>query len=1025
MLTWLVSTSLRFRILVVALAAALIVIGVQTARLTPLDVFPEFAPPLVEIQTEAPGLSTEEVESLVTVPLENALNGTAWLKTIRSKSVLGLSSVVMLFDEGTDLLRARQIVQERLAVEASRLPGVAKPPVMLSPLSSTSRVLKIGITSKKLSQMDMTLLAKWTIRPRLMAIQGVANVAIWGQRDRQLQVLVDPEVLRAHGVTLNDVVRAAGDACVVTAGGFVDTPNQRLPVRQWSPAQTPEDLGRAVVAFHHGVPLRLGDVARVTEGFPAPIGDAVVNDGPGLLLIVEKQPWGNTLEVTEKVEKAIEALKPGLRDIEIDSTIFRPATFIERSLDNLSHAMIVGCVLVAIVLCVFLFDWRTAVISLVAIPLSILGAMVVLYFRGGTLNVMTLAGLVIAVGEVVDDAIIDVENIARRLRLNRQSQSPRPSFEVVLSASLEVRSAVVYASLIVVLVFLPVFFLPGLAGSFFRPLALSYILAIVASLLVALTVTPALSLLLLPQDRRRSEPPLAESLKRMYRRALLPIIQKPKAANRFLLVCFALAALCLPLLGEDFLPRFRETDFLMHWVEKPGTSLDAVTRLAITASKELRAIPGVRNFGAHIGRAEVADEVVGPNFAELWISIDPEVDYDSTIKKIEATIAGYPGLYRDVLTYLKERIKEVLTGASGSIVVRVFGPDLDVLRTHAQDVGAAIAPVAGVVDLKVEPQTLVPQIEVRLRADQLALHGLTAGEVRRAVATIVKSAKVGEVYDRQMVFDVVVWSEPSARKSLASLQSLPIDTPMGGSAALGDLADVTIRPTPNEIKREGASRRIDVTCNVKGRDLGGVAREIEERVKALSFERGYHPEFLGEYAARTESQRRLLALSIAAILGIFLLLHMDFQSFRLAGLVFFTLPFALIGGVMAAMITGGVLSLGSLVGFVTVLGIAARNGIMLVSHYRHLVQEGHPPGLELVLRGAEERLSPILMTALCAGLGLLPLIIGGDKPGHEIEYPMAVVILGGLLSSTILNLLVLPILAMRYARFTPTLEQAA
>lgn len=1016
MLTWLISTSLRFRIPVVALAVALVVAGIQTARVTPLDVFPEFAPPLVEIQTEAPGLSTEEVESLITVPLENALNGTAWLKTIRSKSVLGLSSVVMWFEEGTDLLRARQIVQERLAVEAARLPAVAHPPVMLSPLSSTSRVLKIGVTSKTLSQMDMTLLAKWTIRPRLMAIPGVANVAIWGQRDRQLQVLVNPASLRTHGVTLNEVVRAAGDACVVSAGGFVDTPNQRLSVRQWSPVQTADELARAVVAFRQGVPLRLGDVAQVVEGFPAPIGDAVVNDGPGLLLIVEKQPWGNTLEVTQKVESAIEALRPGLSGVDIDSTIFRPATFIERSLDNLSHAMIVGCVLVALVLCAFLYDWRTAVISLVAIPLSVLGATLVLYYRGGTLNVMTLAGLVIAVGEVVDDAIIDVENIARRLRLNRAAGLPRSVFDVVLAASLEVRSAVVYASVIVVLVFLPVFFLPGLAGTFFRPLALSYILAIVASLFVALTVTPALSLLLLPKDRHQSDSPLATALKLRYRRLLLPIMNRPKRALQVLAGCFAVAGVCLPFLGEDFLPHFRETDFLMHWVEKPGTSLDAVTRLSIAASKELRAIPGVRNFGAHIGRAEVADEVVGPNFAELWISIDPKVDYDETIKKIETAVAGYPGLYRDVLTYLKERIKEVLAGASGSIVVRIFGPELDVLRAQAKKIEREIASVPGVSDLKVEPQVLVPQIEVRLRAEQLALYGLTAGDIRRAVATIVKGQKVGEVYDRQMVFDVAVWGEQPVRSGVQSLRSMPIDTIGGGTVTLGDVADVSIRPTPNEIKREGASRRLDVTCNVKGRDLGSVAREIEAKVKAMSFDRGYHPEFLGEYAARSESQRRLLWLSAASLIGIFLLLHMDFQSFKLAGLVFFTLPFALIGGVFGAIVGGGVLSLGSLVGFVTVLGIAARNAIMLVSHYRHMLSEGRSVDLSLVLQGAEERLSPILMTALCAGLGLLPLVISGNRPGHEIEYPMAIVILGGLLTSTVLNLFLLPCFYLRLFR---------
>jgi len=1000
---------------VLVLAAGLLVVGVKTARVTPLDVFPEFAPPLVEIQTEAPGLSTDEVESLITVPLENALNGTAWLGTIRSKSVQGLSSVVLLFEEGTDLLKARQIVQERLAVEAARLPTLARPPVMLSPLSSLSRILKIGISSDTLSQMDLTLLAKWTIRPKLMSIPGVANVAIWGQRDRQFQVLIDPAVLIAHGVTLDEVIKAAGDATVVSAGGFVDMPNQRMAVRHASWIVEPSDLARAIVVFRNGVPIRLGDVASIVEGHPPPIGDAVINDEPGLLLIVEKHPWGNTLSVTEHVEAAIEALRPGLKDVQIDSTIFRPATFIERSIDNLSHAMIVGCILVAVVLIAFLFDWRTAVISLTAIPLSILGAAVVLYLKGGTLNVMVLAGLVIAVGEVVDDAIIDVENIARRLRLNRASPTPLSPFRVVLNASLEVRSAVVYASMIVILVFLPVFFLPGLAGTFFRPLAISYILAILASLAVALTVTPAMCLVLLPRGRmHHRDAPLVHFLKRRYRRILPAIVMRPRRAIAALVFMFALTAATIPLLAEEFLPSFKETDFLMHWVEKPGTSLDAMRRITIQASKELRTIPGVRNFGAHIGRAEVADEVVGPNFTELWISIDPDVDYNATLHQIQEVVDGYPGLYRDVLTYLKERIKEVLTGASATIVVRVFGPDLEVLRAKAQEISVAIKDVTGVADLKVEPQVLVPQIQASLRPEAAAQFGLTASAIRHAASTVVKGLKVGEVYDGRMAFDVAVWGEARVRSDVTAIQELLIDSPGGGHIPLKDVADVTIVATPNEIKREGASRRIDVTCNVRDRDLGSVAREIESRVRELSFERGYHPEFLGEYAARVESRNKLIFLSAFALVGIFLLLHMDFQSARLASLVFITLPFALIGGVVGALLGGAVLSLGSLVGFVTVLGIAARNGIMLVSHYRHLQSEGVPFGLKLVLQGAEERLSPILMTALCAGLGLLPLIIAGNRPGHEIEHPMAIVILGGLCTSTLLNLLVLPTLFFRF-----------
>lgn len=1017
MLNSIVTWALNMRVLVVAAAAALLVVGINATRNAPLDVFPEFAPPLVEVQTEAPGLSTEEVDALVTVPLENALNGLPFLKTIRSKSVLGLSSVVMIFDTGTEILKARQLVQERLSIAQNRLPAVVKPPVLMAPYSSLSRVLKVGLTSTNLSQMELSELSLWTIRPRLMSVSGVANVAIWGQRDRQFQVLVDPQRLRAAGVTLDAVTRAAGDAAVISAGGFIDTPNRRLSVTQIGLIETPEDLARTVVEFRNGAPIRLGDVAEVRIGHPAPIGDAVINDGIGILLIVEKQPWGNTLEVTAGVEKVLEELKPALPGVNVDSTIFRPATFIQLSIDHLTEALWLGCLLVVIILALFLGDWRTTVISLTAIPLSLALALLLLRWRGETINTMILAGLIIALGEVVDDAIIDVENILRRLRQNQALANPLPRFQVVLNASLEVRSAVVYASVIIVLVFVPVFFLPGLAGTFFRPLALSYILAIGASLLVALTLTPALCLLLLNVNATAHRDAwLARALKSAYRRTLPAMAGRPWLAVCILAIAFAFTGwVWKGRLKEEFLPNFKERDFLMHWLEKPNTSVEASTRITIAASKDLLAVPGVRNQGAHIGRAEVADEVVGPDFTELWISIDPEVDYDETVVKVQAVVDGYPGLVRDLLTYLRERIKEVLTGASASVVVRIFGPDLDMLRQHAGEVGAALKDIPGVSALKVEPQTLVPHITVKLRPESAALHGLTAGQVRQAVTTLVSGRKVGEVFQEQRIHDVVVWSQPHARADFTALRDLLLSTPAGGHVRLADIADLAIVPTPNAIKREGASRRIDVTCNVSGRALGDVARDVERRVAEMKFSAGYHPEILGEWAERQAAQKRLLWLGLGSLLGILMLLLADFQSPRLVLLVALTLPFALIGGVMAAWLGGGVLSLGSLVGFVTVLGIAARNGILLVSHYRHLENEEREPfGLGLVLKGSEERLVPILMTASTAALALLPLVLKGDVPGNEIERPMALVILGGLLTSTLLNLFLLPAL---YGRF--------
>lgn len=1018
MLSWLVSTSLRLRVAVVALMVVVLIVGVRVVRQTPLDVFPEFAPPYVEIQTEVPGLSTAEVESLVTIPIENALNGTPWIQTCRSKSVMGLSSVVLLFDRGVNLQAARQMVQERLALVAGSLPGVAKPPVMLAPLSSTSRALKIGISSETLSQMEMSTLVKWVIRPRLMSIAGVANVAVWGERDRQFQVLVDPDRLQAHNVSLDQVERATKDALELSGGGFLDTPNQRLAVSHISHIKTAEDLAEVVLAFRNGSALRLGDVADVVEGHEAPIGDAIINDGPGLLLIVEKQPWANTLVVTRDVEAALDALRPGLADLQIDSTIFRPAGFIEKSIENLNRALLYGCILVVIVLAFFLYDWHTAVISALAIPCSLVIAALILHYRGGTINTMILAGLVIAVGEVVDDAIVDVENIMRRLRLNRTAEKPRSAFEVVLRASIEVRSAVLYGSLIVVLVLMPVFFLPGLSGAFFRPLALSYILAIMASLLVALTLTPALCLIMLPRaSLHPKDSPLVTVLKRGYGAILPGLVRHPNMAILVLVMLLVGSAIIVPLLGEEFLPKFKEHDFLMHFVEKPGTSVEAMDRITIRASKELRAIPGVRNFGAHIGRAEVADEVVGSNFTELWISIDEDVDYDATVARIQEAVEGYPGLYRDVLTYLRERIKEVLTGTSATVVLRLYGPDLAVLQSKAKEIAGAIGEIDGIIDLHVQPLTMIPQAEIRFRPHAAAQFGLSPGDVRRAATTLIKGTKVGEIYDEQRIFDCVVWASPAVRRDMASLQRLLVDTPNGGNVPLGDIAEVRMAPTPNQITREANSRHIDVSCNVAGRDLGSVARDIKATVKNVDFDTGYHPEILGEYAERQQSMNRLLGVAILSVVGIFFIVYSDFASIRLALLLMLCLPIALTGSIMAAWLSGGVLSLGSIVGFVTVLGIVGRNGIMLISHYRHLEQEeGIPFDEELIVRGALERLSPILMTALTTALALVPIAIGGNRPGQEIEYPMAIVIMGGLVSSTILNLLFMPALYWRFSK---------
>jgi CzcA family heavy metal efflux pump len=1032
MMRWVVGSSLKFRFLVVAVAAAMVLLGVGQLRQLPVDVFPEFAPPRVEIQTACVGLSASEVEALVTTPIEETLNGLPGLETLRSKSVGQLSSIELIFERGTDLLEARQVVQERLATVVPTLPTWAAPPFIMQPLSATSRVMKIGLSSDSLSTIDMSMIAYWKLRARLLRVPGVANVAIWGERLHMLQVQVDPERLKRNQVSLDDVMGVTADAldagilrysdgAVIGTGGFIDTPNQRLGVRHVLPIATPDDLAKVTVERRGGKALRLGDVADVVVDHQPLIGDAVINDGPGLMLIVEKLPWGNTLEVTRGVEAAIDEMRPGLPGMEIDTTIFRPATFVEEAIANLSRALLLGSLLVILILVLFLYDWRAAVISAVAIPLSLLAAGYVLFLREATINTMILAGLVISVGVVVDDAIIDVENIVRRLRQHRLATGDRSlaaTSRIVLSSSLEVRSAIVYATLIDVVAVIPVFFMEGLTGAFFRPLALSYALAVLASMVVALTVTPALSLLLLhrsPLERRQS--PVVRWLQRGYAAVLGRVLRSPRPAMALVVVVVLLGLGVLPALGQSLLPDFKERDFLMHWVTAPGTSHPEEVRITTAASKELRAIPGVRNFGAHIGQALMADEVVGIDFGENWISVDPAVDYDQTLGEVQEVVEGYPGLRRDVQTYLKERIREVLTGGGEAIIIRISGPDLQVLRDKAEEVRQAVAGVDGVVEDHVDLQKDVPQVDVQVDLEKARRYGIKPGDVRRAAATLMAGEEVGDIFRDGKAYDVQVWSRPGIRRSLTDIRELLLDTPGGGHVRLAEVAEVAIRPTPNAIEREAGTRKIDVGANVRDRDLGAVVGDVEDRLAAVEFPLGYSVELLGEFTERQAATQRLRGYAIAAGVGVLLLLVLAFRSWRLGLMAFLALPMALVGGLIGAYLGGGVISLGSLVGFFTVLGIVARNGIMLITHCQHLErEEGEPFGPALVLRGATERLSPILMTALATALALVPLAVAGDLPGHEIEYPMAMVILGGLVTATLLNLFVVPSLYLRFGR---------
>ncbi|MDE2039599.1 MAG: efflux RND transporter permease subunit [Elusimicrobia bacterium] len=1018
MLSRLVGFSLKFRFVVLLLAALLLAGGIYVASTSPMDVFPEFAPPRVVVQVEAPGLPAADVERLVTTPIENAVNGVQGLINLRSSSIPGLSVITALFEDGTDIYRARQLVAERLSAESTHLPRGVQAPALLPLTSASDRVLMVGLTSDTVSPMDLRTIADWTFKRRLLSVPGVASVLVFGGDPKEYQVLFQPDKMKLLGVSLQEVLKAAGEANAVGGAGYLDTPLQRLSIRASGGVSARDDLGRTPVAFRQGTPIPLNQVAQVRLGSAIKVGDATINGKNGVILVINKQFGANTLEVTRNVEAAIEGLKASIpKGIVIEPRLFRQATFIEQAIGNLKVAIWLGCGLVVLILIAFLYDWRTAVISLTAIPLSLLAAIMTLRFFGQSINTMTLGGIAIAIGEVVDDAIIDVENIWRRIRLNRKTATPRPAHQVVLDASLEVRSAVVYASFIVSLVFFPIFFLGGVSGKIFAPLGYTYILAIMASLLVALTVTPAMSLWLLPNEEEHDSP-LVRYLKGHYRRWLPWLLDHRAIVFGAAAAALAASLIAIPFLGGEFLPEFREPDFIVHVAESPSASLQESLRVGSALSERLLAVKGVTNVSQQLGRAELGEDIWGTNYSEMYLSIDAKGhDYQTVLRRVQDILEKTPGIVSSVKQFLRERIEEVISGVTAPVVVRIYGPDLETLLQKAQEAAGLMAGVRGVRALQVEQQVMVPQIEVVIRRQAAALYGLTPGALKDSVQTAFLGQPVGQVFDGDRFFDIVVRAPDTARAQLGSVRQLLIDTPSGARVPLETVADVRFSPTPNVINHENTFRRILVTCGAD-RDVASLTKDIERILShGLALPQGYHVEYGGEYEAQQQSQRRILALGVVALFGIFILLYLDFRALRLSVLVMLSVPFALIGGVLAVVITGASVSLGSLVGFVTLFGIAVRNGIMLITHYRHLQeQEGMAFGRQLILRGAEERLSPILMTALAAALAILPLVIGGGKPGHEIEHPMAVVIIGGLFTSTLLNLIVLPALYERFGK---------
>lgn len=1032
MIAGLVRFSIRYAGVVVALAATIVAYGAYTLSRANLDVFPEFSPSQVVLQIEAPGLSSEQVEVLVTQPIENALAGVPGLDGIRSQSIPGLSVITVIFEDGSDTYRNRQVVSERLSALAAQMPEGVDAPTMTPLTSSASTVLGIGVTSEARSLMQLRTLVDWTIRPHLLAVPGVAEVNVFGGDVRQWQIQIDQTRMVQAGVSLEQVTSAARRATGMVGTGFVKTPNQHIIIQAEAQPRDLADVAGLVVSYKDGQAIRLSDVSRVVEGAAPSIGAAAIDAVPGVFLMIQGQLGANTHAVTRDLERALEELKPLLaaEEITLHPQLFRPANFIETAVRNVQRDVIIGSALVVLVLFLFLYNARTALICTLAMPVSLLSAVLVLAYFDVALNVMVLGGLAIALGEVVDDAIIDTENIFRRLRLNRLAEVPRNVADVVLDASVEVRSSVVYATFIVALAFVPLLTLSGIAGKLFAPLGLAYIFSILASLVTAVTLTPALCYLLLARrELSANDPPAVAFLKPHYLAVLRRFERYP---GRNVAVTFAIIAGgigVLPLFTGEFIPALREGHYIVHMTAVPGTSEAESLRLGSRVSREIGSIDGVQSVAQWVGRSKNGADTFGTHYSEFEVEIGA-LDGDEQVRvlrEIREVLSGerggtYPGVSFGVNTFLTERIEETITGFAAPFVVTLYGSDLDALDRDALAVAAALAEVPGALDVQLQAPPGTPQLTVRLRHERIAALGMTPMQVLRAVNTAYEGATVGQIHEGSKVIDLVVLLAPEARNDVTGVGELLLQNPGGRLVRLDEVADVRLTGGRYKVLHYGGRRIQTVTANYAGRNLSGFEREARAAIsEQVELSPGSYMVFSGTAELQRQTRIDLLVHSMLAGIGVLLLLYIAFNRLRNMAITFLNLPFALIGGVIAVLATGGWLSLGSLVGFVTLFGITLRNSIMLVSHYQHLVEhEQQVWGLETALRGAAERLPSILMTALVTGLGLMPLALGTGEPGREIEGPMATIIVGGLATSTLLNLLVLPTILLHFGKFEPS-----
>jgi len=1023
----LIQFSLRNRLFVVAFAALVMAYGGYILTKLPVDVFPDLNRPTVTIFAEAEGLAPEEIETLVTFPIETAMNGATGVQRVRSNSSVGLSLVFVEFDWNTDIYLARQIVAEKLQQVAAQLPTNTKP--VLGPISSImGEIMLVGLTSEnpKVNSMDLRSIADWQIRQRLLSISGIAQITVIGGDLKQYQILVDPYKLQNYGVSLHNVQEAAQNANVNATGGFLLRDYTEGLIRNLARVKSVDDLAQSVIPGDRSspIPLTIGDVADVRLGGPlAKRGDAGVNGEPAVILSIQKQPGASTIQLTEAIQADLEKIQTTLPEgVKIHAEIFRRSESIHRAISNVEEALRDGSILVVIVLFLFLLNFRTTFITLTAIPLSMIITAIVFHLFGMSINTMTLGGLAIAIGELVDDAIVDVENVFRRLRENRHAAQPKPALEVIYHASSEVRNSIVFATIIVVLVFIPLFALGGIEGRIFAPLGIAYITSIISSLFVAVTVTPALCSYLLPKMKRMDHEKdswLVRKIKGAEARLLSWAVPRTTPILLLVALAFLAAMAVIPFFGREFLPPFNEGSVTINLVSAPGISLKESNRIGALAEKLILEVPEVSMTGRRTGRAELDDHAEGVHSSEIEVELKSSDRARGVIlDDIRTRLDQIPGIGVNLGQPISHRIDHLLSGVRAQIAVKLFGDDLTTLREKAEEIRSVMSTVPGVVDLQVEKQVLIPQLHVNIDRQQAKKYGVMAGEVAEYGELAMNGRSVGQILEEQRTYDLVMRLTDEARNDPDAIKRIPIDTVGGQVLPLGVLANVEEAKGPNIINRENVRRRIVIQANVSERDLVSAVSEIQQRLGAdVKLPEGYFVTYGGQFESQASASRLIAILSLFSLAGMFIVLYAHFRSVMFAVQIMLNIPMAFIGSVIGVLLMGGTLSIATMVGFITLTGIAARNGIMMISHYLHLMEhEGEKFDLKMIVRGTQERLVPVLMTALTAALALVPLVIAAGQPGREILHPVAVVIFSGIFSSTLLDFIVTPLVFWRFGR---------